>query len=176
MPSKKVHPPRLAASPVHLECVLQQTVTLGRDDDHHLVLGRIVHIGADDAVLDAKGNVDPDKLTFVGRMGGTTPIRQAGSRWPGPTRPPTACAEPDPLREGPDGKALHGLGIVVDADFHDPVAMRFEADDAPRFFAPFGTAPFDDGLVQVHDNTADEVLRYGKLIQKRTMSSTPSPM
>jgi flavin reductase (DIM6/NTAB) family NADH-FMN oxidoreductase RutF len=70
VPSRAVRPPRLAASPVHLECVLDREVTLGRGGDHHLVLGRIVHVAADDAVLDAKGNVDPAKLTFVARMGG----------------------------------------------------------------------------------------------------------
>ena len=71
VPSRSVRPPRLAASPVHLECRLHDVVTLGRHDDHHLVIGRIVHVAADDAVLDAKGNVDPAKVTFVGRMGGT---------------------------------------------------------------------------------------------------------
>ncbi|MCA1818868.1 MAG: flavin reductase family protein [Thermoplasmatota archaeon] len=69
-PSHAVRPPRLAASPVHLECVLHDVIPLGRD--HSLVLGRIVHVGADDAVLDAKGNIDPAKVTFVGRMGGAT--------------------------------------------------------------------------------------------------------
>lgn len=70
VPSRAVRPPRLAASPVHLECVLDREVVLGRGGDHHLVLGRIVHIAADDGVLDAKGNVDPAKATFVARMGG----------------------------------------------------------------------------------------------------------
>lgn len=70
VPARAVRPPRLAASPVHLECVLDRELVLGRGGDHHLVLGRIVHIAADDAVLDAKGNVDPAKATFVARMGG----------------------------------------------------------------------------------------------------------
>jgi len=68
-PSAKVRPPRLAASPIHLECVLDRAVTLGRHDDHHLVLGRVVHVAVDDAVLDARGLVDPSKAIFVGRMG-----------------------------------------------------------------------------------------------------------
>jgi len=69
-PSVAVRPPRLAASPVHLECVLHEAITLGTHGDHHLVLGRIVHIAADDATLDAKGLVDPEKVVLVGRMGG----------------------------------------------------------------------------------------------------------
>lgn len=69
-PSRKVRPPRIAASPVHLECRLQQEIPLGRDGATSLVLGEVVHIAADDAVLDARGNVDPAKLIVVARMGG----------------------------------------------------------------------------------------------------------
>lgn len=70
-PSRKVAPPRLAASPVHLECRLEREVRLGRKLDTSLVLGEVVHVAADDAVLDAKGNIDPAKLTLVARMGGS---------------------------------------------------------------------------------------------------------
>jgi flavin reductase (DIM6/NTAB) family NADH-FMN oxidoreductase RutF len=69
-PSRKVRPPRIAASPVHLECRLHQELQLGRDGDTSLILGEVVHFAADDAVLDARGNVDPRKLVFVARLGG----------------------------------------------------------------------------------------------------------
>lgn len=69
-PSRKVRPPRLTGSPVHLECRLAQEIPLGRTQKVSLVLGEVVHIAADDAVVDARGNVDPAKLTFVARMGG----------------------------------------------------------------------------------------------------------
>ncbi len=69
-PSRKVAPPRLADSPVHLECRLDRIVELGRGQRVNLVLGEVVHFAADDAVLDARGNVDPSKVTFVARMGG----------------------------------------------------------------------------------------------------------
>ncbi|MEA3202989.1 MAG: hypothetical protein QOI63_655 [Thermoplasmata archaeon] len=71
VPSLRVAPPRLAASPVHLECRLRQLIPLGRRDDQSLVLGEVVHLAADDAVLDADGNLDPAKVTLVGRMGGS---------------------------------------------------------------------------------------------------------
>src|SRR5688572_16839743 len=70
VPSKKVRPPRLAASPVHLECKLAQEVPLGRAQKVALILGEVIHIGADDSVLDERGNVDPHKVTLVARMGG----------------------------------------------------------------------------------------------------------
>ena len=47
---------------------------LGPTGHHHLVLGQVVHVACDDAVLDAHGNVDPAKVLFLARMGGSTYI------------------------------------------------------------------------------------------------------
>lgn len=69
-PSRKVRPPRIAASPVHMECRLHQEVALGGNGGTSLLIGEVVHFAADDAVLDARGNVDPAKLALVARMGG----------------------------------------------------------------------------------------------------------
>ena len=69
-PSKAVQPPRLADSPVHLECRLHQEIPLGRKAGTSLILGEVVHLAADDAVLDARQNVDPAKLVLVARLGG----------------------------------------------------------------------------------------------------------
>ncbi|PZP80515.1 MAG: hypothetical protein DI592_12170, partial [Stenotrophomonas maltophilia] len=69
LPSAKVRPPRIAESPVALECVTYQLVPAG---EHTIVLGRVVavHI-ADDCVLDAaKCYVDTPKMNLVGRMHG----------------------------------------------------------------------------------------------------------
>lgn len=68
--SKAVKPPRLADSPVHLECRLHQEIPLGSQAGTSLILGEVVHIAADDAVLDARQNVDPGKLVLVARLGG----------------------------------------------------------------------------------------------------------
>lgn len=76
-PSRKVRPPRLAASPVHLECRLVQELRFGRAQKVNVVLGEVVHIAADDAVLDARGNLDPDRLALLGRMGGSTYVDTA---------------------------------------------------------------------------------------------------
>lgn len=69
-PSKVVKPPRLADSPVHLECRLHQEIPLGSKAGTSLLLGEVVHMAADDAVLDARQNVDPGKLVLVARLGG----------------------------------------------------------------------------------------------------------
>lgn len=70
-PSLTVRPPRIAGSPVHLECRLAQEIPLGRAQKVSLVLGEVVHIGVDDGVVDGRGNIDPAKLTLVARMGGS---------------------------------------------------------------------------------------------------------
>ncbi|MEA3143013.1 MAG: hypothetical protein QOG31_337 [Thermoplasmata archaeon] len=85
-PSLRVAPPRLADSPVHLECRLHRLIQLGRRDDQSLVLGEVVHLAADDDVLDADGNLDPLKVTLVGRMGGSRYVdtsRPFSIPWPG---------------------------------------------------------------------------------------------
>ena len=70
-PSQRVKPPRLRNSPVHLECVLSQVLQVGEGMmSAHLIIGQIVLMHIDDAVLDAQGQVDPRKLQTIGRLGG----------------------------------------------------------------------------------------------------------
>jgi flavin reductase (DIM6/NTAB) family NADH-FMN oxidoreductase RutF len=69
VPSSRIKPPRIAESPVAMECQLMQIVDLG---DTGLVLGRVVamHI-ADEFVLDAaKYYIDTPSLKLIGRMHG----------------------------------------------------------------------------------------------------------
>ena len=70
-PSVHVRPPRIAESPVALECTLFQTIDLGPNSG--IVLGRVVAIHVrDDAVLDpASGYVATPALKLIGRMHGT---------------------------------------------------------------------------------------------------------
>ena len=64
-PSAKVSPPRVAESPVALECVLHATVGIGRST---VVLGRVVHAAVDEAVLrDDRPAID--LLDPVARLG-----------------------------------------------------------------------------------------------------------
>ncbi len=69
LPSAKVRPPRIAGSPVALECETFQLIPVGH---HTIVLGKVLalHI-ADDAMLDVERKyVDTPKLDLVGRMHG----------------------------------------------------------------------------------------------------------
>ncbi len=70
LPSVKVKPPRIAESPVAMECERLATIELG--NARALVLGRVLamHI-RDDAVLDAaKCYIDTPRLDLIGRMHG----------------------------------------------------------------------------------------------------------
>ncbi|MGD0963714.1 MAG: flavin reductase family protein [Candidatus Acidiferrales bacterium] len=70
LPSVRVKPPRIAQSPVSMECELMQIIDLGADNG--LVLGRVVAMHVhDDAVIDAaKHYIDTPKLKLIGRMHG----------------------------------------------------------------------------------------------------------
>lgn len=70
LPSTRVRPPRIAESPVALECERFTTLEVG--PDRALVLGRVLamHI-ADEAVMDAQRcYIDTPRLDLIGRMAG----------------------------------------------------------------------------------------------------------
>jgi flavin reductase (DIM6/NTAB) family NADH-FMN oxidoreductase RutF len=70
-PSLKVKPPRVAETPVNLECKLLQIVPLGKGPiAGNLVIGEVVLMHIDDRVLDESGRVDPRKLRTIARLGG----------------------------------------------------------------------------------------------------------
>src|SRR5262245_42754067 len=71
VPSAKVRPPRIAQSPVNMECRLRQLIPLGAGPmAGNLVIGDILMIHLSDAVLGANGRVDPRKLRTIARLGG----------------------------------------------------------------------------------------------------------
>ncbi len=71
IPSVKVKPPRLVESPVAMECKVMEIIPIGDGPiAANLVIGEVLMIHVDDAVLDDKGKVDPRKLRTVARLGG----------------------------------------------------------------------------------------------------------
>ena len=71
-PSIKVCPPRVAESPVHLECRMRQIISIGDGPiAANLVIGEVLLLHIDDAVLDPSGRVDPRKLKTIARLGGS---------------------------------------------------------------------------------------------------------
>lgn len=72
LPSRLVGPPRVKGSPVHFECRLHQVIELpGRRPSsvHQLVIGRVVAVHIDDAVLTTDGRVDLLKARPIARLG-----------------------------------------------------------------------------------------------------------
>jgi flavin reductase (DIM6/NTAB) family NADH-FMN oxidoreductase RutF len=69
LPSARVKPPRIAESPVSMECELMQIIEVG---DGGIVLGRVIAMHVrDEMVLDAaKYYIDTPKLKLIGRMHG----------------------------------------------------------------------------------------------------------
>lgn len=69
--SLRVKPPRVAESPVHLECKLRQILPIGEGPGQaNLVIGEVVAIHVDDALVDDSGHIDPRKLKTIARLGG----------------------------------------------------------------------------------------------------------
>jgi flavin reductase (DIM6/NTAB) family NADH-FMN oxidoreductase RutF len=70
VPSSKVKPPRIAESPVALEC--RRTMLIDLNVDRTLVVGQVLALHVrDDCVLDAaRHHVDTPRLDLIGRMHG----------------------------------------------------------------------------------------------------------
>jgi len=75
IPSELVCPPRVAESPVQMECRLTQIVEISaRPSGGSMVFGEIVRFHLKDGVADGF-KIDPNKLNAIGRMGGPTFVR-----------------------------------------------------------------------------------------------------
>ena len=70
-PSQKVRPPRVAESPVNMECRLLQVVPLGQGDHQHgLVIGEIVLMHIRDDIIDGH-RINHQRLKPTGRLAGS---------------------------------------------------------------------------------------------------------
>jgi flavin reductase (DIM6/NTAB) family NADH-FMN oxidoreductase RutF len=86
-PSVRVKPPRIAESPVAMECTLVQMVDLGPNSG--IALGRVLamHV-CDEAVLDqANAYLDTPALKLIGRMHGTGWYARTSDRFEMPRIP-----------------------------------------------------------------------------------------
>jgi len=71
-PSIRVRPPRVAASPIALECRTLQVIRLaaGAPSGGNIVIGLVVHVFVRDDAINERYHLDSSKLQAVGRMGG----------------------------------------------------------------------------------------------------------
>lgn len=71
-PSRKVKPPRVARSPIALECIYSQTVPLKSSNakvhNYQLVIGEVVNVHIDDAFI-VDGLIDMARIRAIGRLG-----------------------------------------------------------------------------------------------------------
>ena len=69
--SELVRPPRVAESPIQLECIIQEVIALGAQAGAgNLVLAEIKKIHLHESILDASNHIDQAKLDLVARLGG----------------------------------------------------------------------------------------------------------
>jgi len=71
-PSRFVKPPRVARSPIALECIYSQTVALvsrsGKKHNYEVVIGEVINVHIDDAVI-VNGMIDMSRIRPIGRLG-----------------------------------------------------------------------------------------------------------
>jgi len=70
IPSETVSPPRVAESPIQLECSVQQIIALGdQGGAGNLVVAEIKRMHISESVLNAQQKIDPVLLDLVARLG-----------------------------------------------------------------------------------------------------------
>jgi flavin reductase (DIM6/NTAB) family NADH-FMN oxidoreductase RutF len=75
VPSELVTPPRVAESPVQMECRLRQIIEVSdRPSGGAIVLGEVVRFHVREDLIE-NFRIDPEKLAAIGRMGGPTYVR-----------------------------------------------------------------------------------------------------
>ena len=82
IPSDLVKPPRVAESPVSMECRLRLAIEFSEEPGGgNLVIGAILRFHVDERVISENLRIDPDKLRAVGRLGGPTGYTRTRDRF-----------------------------------------------------------------------------------------------
>jgi flavin reductase (DIM6/NTAB) family NADH-FMN oxidoreductase RutF len=71
IPSTRVRPVRVAESPIHIECRVDQLIPVGHDDANTLIIGEVLAYHIREDMFDAeRKRVRLDRLNAVGRLAG----------------------------------------------------------------------------------------------------------
>ncbi|MDX2281899.1 MAG: flavin reductase family protein [Saprospiraceae bacterium] len=143
--SEMIRPFRVAESPVHMECRVDQILPLGdQGGAGNLIICNIVLMHIAEAVLNEKGRIDPHKIDLMGRMGRMYYVRASGAAVEEIVQEVNVMGIgfdglPDALRHskvftGNNLGQLAGLAALPDAS----VAMELAATD-PRVQAALAT-------------------------------------
>jgi flavin reductase (DIM6/NTAB) family NADH-FMN oxidoreductase RutF len=72
VPSRIVKPPRVARSPIALECIYAQSIPLvsstGKTHKYEVVIGEVVNVHIDDAII-VNGMIDMSRIRPIARLG-----------------------------------------------------------------------------------------------------------
>jgi flavin reductase (DIM6/NTAB) family NADH-FMN oxidoreductase RutF len=80
LPSDLVKPFRVAESPVHMECKVENILPLGEGGGAgNLIICRIIRMHISESILNEKGRIDPHKIDLMGRMGRFYYARASGA-------------------------------------------------------------------------------------------------
>lgn len=75
-----VRPYRVKESPAHLECKVNDIITLGEHGGAgHLIICEIIKMHISEDVIDDKDRIDPHKIDLMGRMGRAFYVRASGT-------------------------------------------------------------------------------------------------
>lgn len=78
--SELVRPFRVKESPVQFECQVREIIKLGEEGGAgNLIVAEILRMHIDESVLDSYGNIDPNRIDLVARMGNDWYCRASGS-------------------------------------------------------------------------------------------------
>lgn len=78
--SETIRPFRVKESPIQFECRVEQIIETGEEGGAgNLVICHILKIHIDEEILDSKGNIDPNIVDLVGRMGEDYYVRASGA-------------------------------------------------------------------------------------------------
>jgi flavin reductase (DIM6/NTAB) family NADH-FMN oxidoreductase RutF len=75
VPASAVKVPRIAESPVNMECKLIEELRFGEAGKRSIILGEVLRFHIRDEVLTPRGHVDLDAMKPVGRLAGSGYIR-----------------------------------------------------------------------------------------------------
>lgn len=79
VPSEFVAPPAVKESPVNMECVVKDIITLGEHGGAgHLIICEMKVMHISEAVIDDQNRIDPHKMDLMGRMGRAFYVRASG--------------------------------------------------------------------------------------------------
>ncbi len=79
IPAEVVKPFRVKESPAHLECQVQDIITLGEHGGAgHLIICKVVRMHVAKRVIDDRNRIDPHKIDLMGRMGRAFYVRASG--------------------------------------------------------------------------------------------------